>query len=126
MRKKFRLKNEKNNKRTLCGLSESSRQLLQVSYLDLTKAEKTSKQKKNTIYVQEYKKAIAKMEAEILTKKNKMREKLKRIELMSACEDNNTATMTHKNKADRSEYDNTLKAFENIQVLLNRHSNEKF
>ena len=126
MRKKVRLKTEKNNKRTLSGLSESSRQLLQVSYLDLTKAEKTSKQKKNTIYVQEYKKTIAKMEAEILTKKNKMREKLKRIELMSACEDNNTATMTQKNKADRSEYDNTLKAFENIQVLLNRHSNEKF
>ena len=71
MRKKVHLKNEKNNKRTLSGLSESSRQLLQVSYLDLTKAEKTSKQKKNTIYVQEYKKIVAKMEAEILTKKIK-------------------------------------------------------
>ena len=94
--------------------------------MDLRKAEKTSKQKKNTIYVQEYKKIVAKMEAEILTKKVKMREKLKRIELMSVYEDNNTVTMTHKNKADRSEYDNTLKALENIQVLLNKRSNEKF
>ena len=87
---------------------------------------KHQSRKKNTIYVQEYKKIVAKMEAEILTKKDKMREKLKRIELMSVYEDNNTVTMTHKNKADRSEYDNTLKALENIQVLLNKHSNEKF
>ena len=55
-----------------------------------------------------------------------MREKLKRIELMSVCEDNNTVTMTPQDKADRSKYDNTLKALENIQVLLNRLSNEKF
>ena len=45
---------------------------------------------------------------------------------MSVCEDNNTVTMTPQDKADRSKYDNTLKALENIQVLLNRLSNEKF
>ena len=45
---------------------------------------------------------------------------------MSMCEDNNIVTLRPKDKTDRSEYDNTLKALENIQVLLNRFSNEKF
>ena len=42
------------------------------------------------------------------------------------CEDNKTVTMTPQDKTDRSEYDNTLKALKNIQVLLTKFSNEKF
>ena len=45
---------------------------------------------------------------------------------MSVCDDNNSATMTPQDKTDRSKYENTLKAIENIQVLLNRLPNEKF
>ena len=45
---------------------------------------------------------------------------------MSVHEDNNTVTMTPHDKTDRNEYDKTLKALENIQVLLNRFSGEKF
>ena len=45
---------------------------------------------------------------------------------MSMCEDNNPVTMRTQDKTHRGEYDNTLKALENIQVLLNRFSNEKF
>ena len=45
---------------------------------------------------------------------------------MSMCEDSNTVTMRPQDKTDMSEYDNILKALENIQVLLNRFSNEKF
>ena len=44
---------------------------------------------------------------------------------MSMCEDNNTVTMRPQDKTHRGEYDNTLKALENNQVLLNRFSNEK-
>ena len=42
------------------------------------------------------------------------------------CDDNNSVTMTRQDKTDRSKYENTLKALENIQVFLNRYSNEKF
>ena len=38
----------------------------------------------------------------------------------------NYAILENKDKADRIEYDNTLKALENIQVLLNELSNKKF
>ena len=38
----------------------------------------------------------------------------------------NYAILENKDKADRIEYDNTLKALENIQVLLNGLSNKKF
>ena len=55
-----------------------------------------------------------------------MREKVLKIELISMCEDNNTVTMRPQDKTHRGEYDNALKALENIQVLLNRFSNEKF
>ena len=60
------------------------------SYLNLTNAEKISKQKKNEIYIKEYEKIVAKMEVKLVTKKEKMREKLKKNELMSVHEDNNT------------------------------------
>ena len=65
------------------------------------------------------------MEVKLATKKDKMREKQKKIELTSMCEDK-TVTMTPQDKTDRSEYDNTLKALENIQVLLIKFANEKF
>ena len=39
---------------------------------------------------------------------------------MSMCEDNSTVTMRPPDKTHRGEYDNTLKALENSQVLLNR------
>ena len=45
---------------------------------------------------------------------------------MSVCDDKNSVTMTPQDKTDRSKYENTLKAIENIQVLLNRLPNEKF
>ena len=45
---------------------------------------------------------------------------------MSVFDDNNSVTMTPQNKTDRSKYENTLKALENIQVLLNRFSKGKF
>ena len=90
------------------------------SYLNSTNAEK------NSIDIQEYKKIVAKIEVKLVTKKDKMRQKLKKIELMSMCEDSNTVTMRPQDKTDMSEYDNILKALENIQVLLNRFSNEKF
>ena len=45
---------------------------------------------------------------------------------MSVCDDNNSVIMTPQDKNDRSKHENTLKALENIQVLLNRFSNEKF
>ena len=61
-----------------------------------------------------------------MTKKDKMRQKFKKIELISMCQNNNTVTMRPQDKTDRSEYDNTLKALENIQVLLNRFSSKKF
>ena len=48
------------------------------------------------------------MEVKLVTKKDKMREKQKKIELTSMCEDK-TVTMTPQDKTDRSEYDNTLK-----------------
>ena len=87
---------------------------------------KNIKAEKNSIYIQENKKIVAKTEVKLVTKKDEMREKIKKIELMSTCEDNNTVTVRPQDKTDRSEYDNTLKAPENIQVLLNRFSNEKF
>ena len=125
------LQNEKNKTRTLSGLNETSRPLLQIFgenkiIFEFDKWRKNIKAEKNAIYIKEYKKIVAKMEVKLVTKKDKMREKLKKIELMSVHEDNNTVTMTPHDKTDRNEYDNTLKALENIQVLLNRFSNEKF
>ena len=126
-----RLQNEKNKMRTLNGLNETSRPLLHIFgeneiIFEFDKWRKNIKAEKNAIYIKEYKKIVAKMEVKLVTKKDKMREKLKKIELMSVHEDNNTVTMTPHDKTDRNEYDNTLKALENIQVLLNRFSNEKF
>ena len=89
------------------------------------KCRKNIKAEKNAIYIKEYKKIVAKIEVKLVTKKDIIREKFKKIELMSIHEDNNTVTMTPHDKTDRNEY-NTLKALENIQVLLNRFSNEKF
>ena len=66
------------------------------------------------------------MEVKLVTKEDKMRERLKKIELMSLCKDKNTVTMTPQDKTDRCEYNNTLEALENMQVLLNRLPNEKF
>ena len=62
------------------------------SFFNLTNAEKISKQKKkkNEIYIKEFEKIVAKMEVKLVTKKEKMREKLKKNELMSVHEDNNT------------------------------------
>ena len=45
---------------------------------------------------------------------------------MPVCDDKNSVTMTPQDKNDRSKYENNVKALENIQVLLNRFSNEKF
>lgn len=43
-----------------------------------------------------------------------MREKLRKIELKFMCHENNTVTMAPQDKTDRSKYNNTVKAFENI------------
>ena len=51
------------------------------------------KAEKKLIYIQEYKKIVAKIVVKLVTKKYRLREKLKKIELMSMCEDNNTVTM---------------------------------
>ena len=80
MREKVSLQNEKNKKRALNGLSETSHQLLQVFgeneiISEFGKCGKISKQKKNASYVQEYKKIIGTIEAEVVTEKYKMREK---------------------------------------------------
>ena len=40
------------------------------SYLNLTNGEKISKQKKNAIYIKEYKKIVAKIEVKLVTKKD--------------------------------------------------------
>ena len=77
-------------------------------------------------FILKIKKIVAKMEVKLVTKKDKMREKLKKNQLMSVHEDNNTVTMTPHDKTDSNEYDNTLEALEHIQVFLNRFSNEKF
>ena len=46
---------------------------------------------------------------------------------MSVREDNNnTVTMTPQDKTDTNEYDNTLKALENIHVLQNKFFSEEF
>ena len=87
---------------------------------------KNIKAGKDSIYIQEYKKNVAKIEVKLVTKKDKMRQKFKTIEVMLMCEDNNTVTMKPQDKTDRSEYDNTLKALESIQVLLSRFFNHKF
>ena len=87
---------------------------------------KYQRRKKNAICIQENKEIAAKMEVKLVTKKDKMREKQKNVELTSVCEDNKTVTMTPQDKTDRSEYDNTLKALKNIQVLLIKFANEKF
>ena len=117
--------------RTLSGSNETSHPLLHIFgeneiIFEFEKWRKNIKAEKNAIYIKEYKKIVAKMEVKLVTKKDKMREKLKKIELMSVHEDNNTVTMTPHDKTDRNEYDNTLKALENIQVLLNGFSSEKF
>ena len=93
IRKNVSFQNEKNKKRTLSGLSETLRRLLQIFG-----------------------------ENEIVFEFDKCRKNIK----VSMCEDNNTITMRPQDKAHRSEYDNNLKALENIQVLLNRFSNGKF
>ena len=95
IRKKASLQNEKNKTRTLSGLSETSRQLLQIFseneiIFEFDKCRKNIKAKKNEIYIKEYEKIVAKMEVKLVTKKEKMREKLKKNELMSVHEDNNT------------------------------------
>ena len=51
------------------------------------------KAEKKSIYIQEYKKIVAKIVVMLVTKKDRLREKLKKIELMSMCEDNNMVTM---------------------------------
>ena len=51
------------------------------------------KAEKKSIYIQEYKKIVAKIVVKLVTKKDRLREKFKKIELMSMCEDNNTVTM---------------------------------
>ena len=48
---------------------------------------------KDSIYIQEYKKIVAKIEVKLVTKKDKMRQKFKKTEVMLMCEDNNTVTM---------------------------------
>ena len=73
------------------------------SYLNLTYAEKISKQKKNAIYIKEYKKIVTKMEVKLVTKKDKMRQKCNKIELMLVRENNNTVTMTPHDKTDWNE-----------------------
>ena len=120
-----------NKKRTLSGLSETSRRLLKIFgeneiIFEFDKCRKNIKAEKNAIYIK-YKRIVAKMEVKLVTKKNKMREKLKKNELMSVREDNNnTVTMTPQDKTDRNEYDNILKVLENIHVLLNRFFIEEF
>ena len=54
------------------------------------KYQSKKKKKKNEIYIKEFEKIVAKMEVKLVTKKEKMREKLKKNELMSVHEDNNT------------------------------------
>ena len=131
IRKKVSFQNEKNKKQPLSRLSETLRRLLQIFgeneiVFEIDKCRKNIKAEKNSIYIQEYKKIVAKIEVKLVTKNDKMRQKFLKIELMSMCEDNNTVTMRPQDKTDRSEYDNNLKALENVQVLLNRFSNEKF
>ena len=93
---------------------------------EFDKCRKNIKAEKNAIYIK-YKRIVAKMEVKLVTKKNKMREKLKKNELMSVREDNNnTVTMTPQDKTDRNEYDNILNVLENIHVLLNRFFIEEF
>ena len=56
----------------------------------MQKKYQSKKKKKNEIYIKEFEKIVAKMEVKLVTKKEKMREKLKKNELMSVHEDNNT------------------------------------
>ena len=77
------LQNEKNKTRTLSGLNETSRPLLQIFgenkiIFEFDKWSKNIKAEKNAIYIKEYKKIVAKMEVKLVTKKDKMREKLKK------------------------------------------------
>ena len=64
--------------RTLSGLSETSRWLLQMfgenEIFEFGKCRKNIKAEKNAIYIK-YKKIVAKMEVKLVTKKDKMREK---------------------------------------------------
>ena len=78
---------------------------------------KYQRRNKNAIFIQENKEIAAKMEVKLVTKKDKMREKQKKIELPSMCEDK-TVTMTPQDKTDRSEYDNTLKVITFFFLLL--------
>ena len=78
-----RLQNEKNKMRTLNGLNETSRPLLHIFgeneiIFEFDKWRKNIKAEKNAIYIKEYKKIVAKMEVKLVTKKDKMREKLKK------------------------------------------------
>ena len=52
--------------------------------------QKKYQSEKNEIYIKEFEKIVAKMEVKLVTKKEKMREKFKKNELMSVHEDNNT------------------------------------
>ena len=52
--------------------------------------QKKYQSKKNEIYIKEFEKIVAKMEVKLMTKKEKMREKFKKNELMSVHEGNNT------------------------------------
>ena len=74
---------KKNKMRTLSGLNETSHPLLHIFgeneiIFEFEKWRKNIKAEKNAIYIKEYKKIVAKMEVKLVTKKDKMREKLKK------------------------------------------------
>ena len=97
-----------NKKRTLSGLSETSRRLLKIFgeneiIFEFDKCRKNIKAEKNAIYIKEYKKVVTKMEVKLVTKKDKMRQKCNKIELMLVRENNNTVTMTPHDKTDWNE-----------------------
>ena len=73
IRKKVSFENEKNKNQTLSGLSETSRRLLQIFgeneiVFEFDKCRKNIKAEKNSIYIQEYKKIVAKIEVKLVTK----------------------------------------------------------
>ena len=70
---------------------------------EFDKCRKNIKAEKNAIYIKEYKKVVTKMEVKLVTKKDKMRQKCNKIELMLVRENNNTVTMTPHDKTDWNE-----------------------
>ena len=72
---------KKNKKQPLSRLSETLRQLLQIFgeneiVFEIDKCRKNIKAEKNSIYIQEYKKIVAKIEVKLVTKKRQKETKI--------------------------------------------------